>query len=131
MSELGPDRPHVGIFWFVGNGPDPLLVVDRLLLAEAEAYGNCLTHPGGHHEVWERWKLAGAMWLKGSGLPVEIASSEYDVHPRGRVVFDALPTRFFLYADRRLQTQSCVASVICAFGLAHSEVLVRSDDHYR
>lgn len=44
-------EPSVGIFWSVPNGGRPVLVTDRTTLAQAEAYGDCLTHPRGHHEV--------------------------------------------------------------------------------
>lgn len=39
-----PSESCVGIFWSV----DGVLVVDRMDLAEAEPYGEYLTHPVGH-----------------------------------------------------------------------------------
>lgn len=44
-----PTNPAVGIFWRVGG----VLVLDRSPLAEAEPYGDCLTHAAGHYERWE------------------------------------------------------------------------------
>lgn len=48
------DGSHVGIVWGVREGSGPLaLVLDRTPLVAAESYGDRLTHPRGHHEVWE------------------------------------------------------------------------------
>jgi len=47
----------VGIFWGI---PGPMnswtLLVDSSSLVEAEPYGDFLTHPRGHYEMWEEWK---------------------------------------------------------------------------
>ena len=49
-----PDDASVGIVWGVRDvGGLLLLVTDRTSLAEAERYGDFLTHPRGHHDVWE------------------------------------------------------------------------------
>jgi len=32
------------------------LLIDSTSLAEAEPYGDFLTHPRGHYEVWSRWQ---------------------------------------------------------------------------
>lgn len=58
-------------------------------------------------------------------------STEYDQWPRGRVVCETPPQRFVLYADRRLQKPDIIAALKTAFGLNETEVLVRSDAHYR
>jgi len=46
--------PAVGIVWGVrdGNGPRRI-VIDGTPLGKAEPYGDFLTHPRGHYEVWE------------------------------------------------------------------------------
>ena len=72
----------VGIFWFVG---DELIAV-VCDLTNAVPYGDCLTYDGGHAEHWEAWQKAGASSLRSSGLPERIATSEYEEHPRGRIV---------------------------------------------
>ncbi len=61
--------PSVGIFWGVPDGEHTVLVTDRTPLAEAEPYGDCLTHSRGHHEVWEAWRRLGATTLRRRGLP--------------------------------------------------------------
>lgn len=135
VSSLQQDsaaQPSVGIIWGVRDERGPLLLVtDRTALAEAEAYGDCLTHFRGHYEVWEGWRRLGPMGLARRGLPPLIAWHEYEHFPRGRVVFDTATGRFTFYADRRLQAPAVLRDVLRAFGLDPARCVVRSDPHYR
>ena len=79
-------EPRVGIFWLV----DGKTLIDSTSLSEAEPYGDHLTHPRGHIDVWEQWRLSGK-------VPAE---SEYEEFPRGRVMYNAKTRRFMLLADR-------------------------------
>ncbi|WP_174279398.1 hypothetical protein [Sphingomonas bacterium] len=115
----------VGIFWMV----DDVLVAAGCELEHAAPYGDCLTYDGGHAEHWEQWQQAGGHWLNANGLPAAILTSEYDEHPRGRIVKD--PGGFVLYADRRLQTPARIAAVCERFGLEVGSTSIRSDSHYR
>ena len=65
------------------------------------------------------------------GLPRQIAATEYDEWPRGRIVYEKPARRFIIYADPRLQAPDIMAAVKTAFGLDHLEAIVRSDLHYR
>ena len=124
--------PCVGIVWGVRDGAGPLqLVTDRTPLAEAEPYGDCLTHRRGHYEVWEAWRRLGPVDLARRGLPTLIAWHEYEHFPRGRVVFDAGRNRFIIYADRRLQVPAILHRILDAFGLDPAHCDVRADPHYR
>ncbi|GGE95363.1 hypothetical protein GCM10011404_30620 [Sphingomonas prati] len=115
----------VGIFWFV----DDMLVAAGCPVADASPYGDCLTYDGGHAEHWDRWQEAGGVWLAAHGLPLSILSTEYDDHPRGRIVKE--PGSFVLYADRRLQTADRLDSICSRFELDRAKVSLRSDAHYR
>lgn len=126
-SALAPTLPAVGIFWRVAGA----LVIDRSTLAEAEEYGECLTHAGGHYERWMAWQALGPTLRAAAGYPEQIGTSEYDEWPRGRIVYETGPARFILYADRRLQHPGLIAQLKAAFGLDQAEVVVRSDSHYR
>ncbi len=126
-AAFGPVQPAVGIFWYV----DGVLVVDRSTLDEAEPYGDCITHAAGHYERWEEWKALGGTVRAAAGYPNRIASTEYDQWPRGRIVYEVRSRRFVLYADRRLQQPDIIDAVRNVFGLGGSEVIVRSDSHYR
>ena len=124
--------PSVGIVWGVRDRVGPLLLVtDCTPLAEAEPYGDFLTHPGGHHDVWEGWRRLGPAGLARQGLPPLIAWHEYEHFPRGRVVFDTTMRRFILYADRKLQAPGVLREVLRVFGLGPARCVVRPDPHYR
>ena len=124
--------PCVGIVWGVRDGRGPLqLVTDRILLTAAETYGDCLTHPHGHHEAWESWRRLGPAGLARRGLPPLIAWHEYERFPRGRVVFNVPRRRFTLFADRRLRAPRTLSRVLHAFGLDLARCAVRPDPHYR
>ena len=138
MAGVNSDLPHaavmpsVGIVWGVRDGAGPLLLVtDCTPLAGAEPYGGFLTHPGGHHDVWEGWRQLGPAGLALRGLPSLIAWHEYEHFPRGRVVFNTTTRRFTLYADRKLQAPGVLREVLRAFGLDAARCAVRPDPHYR
>ncbi|BAQ46054.1 hypothetical protein [Methylobacterium aquaticum] len=130
-DNAGPTAPSVGIFWGVPDGGRTVLVTDCTAMTEAEVYGDCLTHPRGHHEVWEAWRKLGATALRRRGLPPAIVSHEYEAFPRGRVVYMREPALFTLYADRHLQRPETVTNILRLFGLAGERHTVRSDAHYR
>jgi hypothetical protein len=68
-----------------------------------------------------------------NGLPAQIAWTEYDDWPRGRVVYQK-PTQYFvLCADRRLQKPDIIDALKVGFGLyaAEVKVIISSDSHYR
>ena len=122
----------VGIVWGIADArKPPLLIFDLTPLALAEPYGDFLTHPDGHHEIWERWRRLGPAGLARRGLPALIVWHEYEDFPRGRVVFDTGTGRSTLYADRRLRHPSVIRDILHAFGLDPSLCDLRSDPHYR
>ncbi len=124
--------PSLGIFWGVRDRAGPLvLVTERTSLAEAEPYGDFLTHSSGHYEVWEAWRRFGTASLSKRGLPRLIAWHEYEHFPRGRIVFDTTTNCFTLYADRKLQAPKVLARVLYAFSLDPARCVIRSDPHYR
>ena len=126
------DTPHVGIFWGVRDGPGAFhIVTDTTPLAGAESYGNFLTHPGGHYEVWEAWRRLGPAGLAARGLPRAIAWHEYEHFPRGRVVYHCPTARFTVYADRAFQSDAVMARILDAFRLERAQCDIKSDAHYR
>jgi hypothetical protein len=122
---------RVGIFWGVPDGSRTVLVHDAIPLSEGEPYGETLTYPGGHADVWEGWAKMGVTGLKRRGLPAAIAYAEYDAVPRGRVVYMNTEKQFVIYADRQLHTAPFIRQVKDAFGLTEAQSIVRSDPHYR
>lgn len=123
--------PSVGIFWGVKQSGELFLICEKATLAESETYGDFLTFPTGHHEVWEPLTTMSASRLKQLKLPASIAGREYEEFPRGRVVYHVPDKLFTIYADRRLQTPQIIEAIRRAFHLADAVCNVRSDPHYR
>lgn len=116
QSKSGSE-PHVGIFWLV----DGTLLTDSTLLNQSEPYGDHLTHPRSHIDVWEGWQKLGK-------VPVDVP---YEEPPRGRVVFNRKTSESVLLADKCiLERKSVVAKITKALGLPKN-VTLGSDSHYR
>jgi hypothetical protein len=116
---------HVGIFWMIHE----VVIGVSCPLAEAFLYGDCLTYEGGHGEQWDFWQTKDAAWLKANNFPIDILTSEYDDHPRGRVV--KVPDTFVIYADRRLIRPRTIEAICERFQLPATNVQVKTDAHYR
>lgn len=120
----------MGYFWIVADraGRDAILG-EALDLADAETYGELLTHPGGHYDYWEKMKRRGAAWLRARNLSAVLLSTEYEDWPRGRVVYWPSQDRFIAYTDPRIQTPSRIALIREMFQL--SGIDLSGDSHYR
>lgn len=122
--------PSLGIFWAVidPHGRTHLLPHPCALI-DAETYADCLTSPAGHHETWEAWRR---------GLPEPplallapiIARDEYEIWPRGRIVYEQTADRFVIYADRQLLAPAWLAQIKARFHLPPERTIARSDLHY-
>lgn len=121
------ETAFVGLFWDV----DGQVVAVGVPVSSADQYGECLTFDGGHAEHWAAWAAAGAAFLRQHHLPPSIQWSEYDDHPRGRVVFDQPAKTFVIYADRRLHGAAKITAIKHRFGLVGVACQVRTDSHYR
>ena len=122
--------PSVGIFWRVpDDAGGQVFPMHSVPLTEAEAYGDCLTDPCGHFEVWDGWRRGATR----SAIPVPsgMKTSEYEDHPRGRIVFHQPDETFWLYADRRLHRAEVILEIKKFFGITNLTCVVRSDAHYR
>jgi hypothetical protein len=115
----GNEEPRVGIFWLLRDGS---LLVDSNPLAEAEPYGECLTHPRSHIDQW-------AEFQRNAIVPRDI---EYEEMPRGRVVYDATQKRFTIYGDRCiLRRKDVIRKIMSAMNLPENQIETSSDLHYR
>jgi len=116
QSKIGPEL-HVGIFWLL----DGTLLTDSTPLNQAEPYGDQLTHPRSHIDVWDCWQKLGK-------VPVDVP---YEEPPRGRVVFNRKTSQSVLLADKCiLERKSIVAEITKALVLPKN-VTLGSDSHYR
>ena len=121
----------VGIFWAVPVPGGTQLATEASSLANAEPYGDKLTHPNGHYETWSDWQRLGSAGLARLGLPAAIAWHEYEDLPRGRVVFSVPDLAFTVYADRQLLEPVMQARILSAFRLPSTDTAWRTDPHYR
>jgi hypothetical protein len=128
MSDEGGS---VGIVWAVPVRDGTQLVIEASGLANAEPYGDKLTHSNGHYEAWSAWQRIGLSGLARRGLPAAIASHEYEDLPRGRVVFSVPDAAFTVYGDRRLLEPAMLARILAAFRLPPTGTTWRTDPHYR
>jgi hypothetical protein len=80
------EEPHVGIFWLISGRP----LIDSAPLRQAEPYGDHLTHPRGHAEVWEQYQRNG----------IVSQEMEYEEAARGRVMYNTKTRQFTMLADR-------------------------------
>src|ERR1039458_9625921 len=111
-------EPRVGIFWLV----DGKLVIDSIVLCEAEPYGDHLTHPRGHAEVWGQYQRTGT-------VPADM---DHEESPRGRVMYDTKARRFRLLADRCiLRDKGVVSEIISKMKLPIKNTDKETDNHYR
>jgi hypothetical protein len=116
QPKSGPE-PHVGIFWLL----EGTLLTDSTPLNQAEPYGDHLTHPRSHIDVWDGWQKLGK-------VPVDVP---YEEPPRGRVVFNRKTSQSVLLADKCiLERKSAVTEITKALGLPKN-VTLGSDSHYR
>jgi len=110
-------EPQVGIFWLL----DSTLLTDGTPLNQAEPYGDHLTHPRSHIEVWEGWQKLGKV----------AAEVLYEEPPRGRVIFNTKTGQSVLLADKCiLERKAVVAEITKTLGLPKN-VTLGSDSHYR
>jgi hypothetical protein len=110
-------KPQVGIFWLVKGE----LIFDSTSLDQAEPYGEHLTHPRSHIDVWQQFQRLGK-------VPPE---SEYEEYPRGRVMHYPASGEFTVLADKCiLARKDLIAEITKALHLPKKTKL-GGDPHYR
>lgn len=118
---------HVGPYWFVRDDSGRvLLMAHRRALAAAEEYGDFITCPHGHYEVWEGWRAR----RPADRVAAVVRDVEYEEWPRGRVVFNSIKGQFIVYADKQI-TQGALQRVLEYFGIPAGRVVFMTDDHYQ
>lgn len=121
--------PSVGIFWTVTTTAERArLLAAGCPLNAAELYGDFLTYPDGHYEIWERWR---ALKIPDQALWAVVRNYEYEDWPRGRIVFDRVRVHFLIYADRKLMTPETIAQIRKRFAIPLKQSTVQADFHYQ
>jgi hypothetical protein len=122
----------LGIFWGIPNIDHSWrILTDKTSLAEAEPYGDFLTHPRGHYDVWSEWQTLNATEQAKQAIPQTVAYHEYEDFPRGRIVYHVRTRQYIVYADRRLQRPDVLTDIVSLFDISSGRFVVRSDAHYR
>jgi hypothetical protein len=118
MTKRSSDREAcLGIFWLVDGKP----IIDSSPLSEAEPYGDHLTHPRSHIDVWAEFERSGR-------VP---RGSEYEEYPRGRVMHHPVSGEFTILADMCiLKDKDLIAQIKKDLHL-RKKVKVGPDSHYR
>lgn len=118
MMRSNQHEPRVGIFWLIGSR----LIIDSTPLGEAEPYGDCLGHSTSHIDFWTESQAHGEL----------SRDTEYEEHPRGRVIFNKKLGRYSLSADRCImRKKSVVTRIIKIMRLPISMTDILTDEHYR
>jgi hypothetical protein len=130
-ASAGSPEPQLGIFWHVPHQGSFIFIADSISLSEGESYGDCLTYPLGHHDVWEGWRRLGRAEFIQRQLPIAVITHEYEEFPRGRVVYETTNHQFIIYADRKILTAEKIDPIIERFNLAGRAWSLRTDLHYR
>ena len=127
--------PSVGVFWLVTAGTNnvPAWLAHVCPPDEVEPYGDCVTCPHGHYDLWESWRERTAFPAEATvgltpGVLRTVRNTEYDDWPRGRVVRE--PERTVVYADAQLLIPERCARLIELFNLEPERTAFERDAHY-
>lgn len=122
-----PKDGYVGPYWFVrDDSGEVLLMAHRCALAEAEEYGEFLTCPHGHYDIWEGWRAR----CPSESVVGVLRDAEYEEWPRGRVVFNAVHDQFIVYADRQISRRE-LQRVLKHFAIPMGQAAFMKDGHYQ
>jgi len=110
---------------FPPGATDPTVVLlhstDSTPLDEAERYGDFLTYPRGHAEVWEEYQRNGTVFPE----------TEYEELPRGRVMYNTKTRLFTLLADRCILKRKALVTQIKKEMHLPKDTRIGGDNHYR
>jgi hypothetical protein len=110
----GPAGSSVGPYWFVRDSSGTIrLIAHRCALAHAEEYGDFLTCPHGHYDLWESWRAGSPP----GGLADIVREAEYEEWPRGRVVLNFVQGRFIVHGDKQVFEHKLQHRVLEHFGI--------------
>jgi hypothetical protein len=129
IGAFSAEMPSLGIFWVVEAAPrEARLLTAGCSLEAAAPYGDFLTFPDGHYDVWEGWRT---LRDPDAALRALVRTFEYEECPRGRIVFDRVKKRFVLYADRKLMLPETISQIQARFALSPDKTIVETDFHYQ
>ncbi|MBU2872133.1 hypothetical protein [Colwellia sp. E2M01] len=111
----------VGIFWYVN---DTLIFktkqINKLQQDELGLIDSTFTHI----EEWE----TNHIYLK---FAQRLQGTEYQIYPRGRVIYNSLKNQFYIYLDKTIFNKPITEKIINAFELRKHKVKWFQDPHYQ
>jgi hypothetical protein len=123
-----PKDAYVGPYWFArGDSGKVVLIAHRCALADAEKYGDFLTSPHAHYDLWESWRAQ----RPPDGLAAIVREAEYEEWPRGRVVYNFVHNQFIVYGDKQVFEHKLQHRVLEHFGIPANRVEFSKDGHYQ
>lgn len=110
----------IGIFWVYKD-----TVIGRTCSIElgSQSVPGLIDSDFSHYELWEN----GSSLLK--KYP-ELIGTEYQVYPRGRVIYSLKDKKYLVYLDRTLMTDSIKKLIREFFSLEGKRVKWLQDPHY-
>ncbi len=113
----------VGIFWMLPDLSD-LFYSDITDIERAQKYGDWLITQEDHSNVWEKLKQSGYLQY----LP-EIYRDEYWKLPRGRISYNILHGKYYVYHGNWLLKKH-TKIIEKAFALPADNIVYEEDEHY-
>ena len=89
-------------------------LISGCMLKDAEVYGDFMVYPDSHWEVWDK-------------LYYEKMGVDFDFFPRGRVAYNVLEKKYYVYFD------TCIQEQIKEFAEMYysGEANLVTDEHYQ
>ena len=114
---VSDNNGKVGIFWLIGKH----IVIDTAPLSEAGNYGDFKIFENDHVTLWDELEKRGE-------VPRD---SEYEEHPRGRVIFNTKTQQFNLLLDRCILRKKSVVKKLLRLMCLPDDTPLSTDEHYR
>jgi hypothetical protein len=119
---------YVRPYWLVQDGAGSvLLIAHRCAVADAEIYGDFLTSPHDHYDLWEGWRAG----CPPDGLAAIVLEAEYEEWPRRRVMFNFARGQFVVSCDSRVFEHELQHRVLEYFGIPADYLEFSKDGHYQ
>lgn len=105
----------------------PFYVIDGAVFADTESYRDVEeinSNRDSNNTHYNYWELLQQLYK-------ELREIDYDYYPRGRVVYNSVEDKFYVYLDKCLSGMKTIRNIISELNLPQRKVVVRSDEHYQ
>lgn len=110
-------KGKVGPFFYIASK----IISDSVNWDQAEKYGDFKTW-GSHYNFWD--VLSDANW--------EFRELDYNYFPRGRVTYNFVQDKYYIYLNPKLNKEKILAKIIKEYDLSGLNYVVDDkDEHYQ